>query len=79
MKLIVQYVQFRSALIANGTGFGSTKHEQGLIVVCTCVLQFYVETLFRGSWAALWAAGTAARGAVIEQEALAAVLFAEST
>ena len=60
VELIVRCVQFRFALTANATGFDSTKHEQGLIVVSR------VETVLRsGSGAAFWAAGTAARGVVI--------------
>jgi hypothetical protein len=67
VELIVRCVQFRSALTTNDTGFGSTKHEQSLIVVSRVyVLPFYVEAMLRsGSAAAFWAAGAAARGNVI--------------
>ena len=60
VELIVRCVQFRSALTTNNTGFASTKHEQGLIVVSR------VETVLRSvSGAVFWAAGAAAGGVVI--------------
>jgi len=60
VEMIVRCVQFMCALTANGCGFGSTKYEQGLIVVSR------VEEMVRsGSGAAFWAAGAAARGVVI--------------
>jgi hypothetical protein len=43
VELIVRCVQFRSALTTNDTGFGSTKHELGLIVVFTQICETFIQ------------------------------------